>query len=62
MPSSRETEVLRASRGGAPVAVVARQLHLSEGTAPNHLSAAIGKTVAANRAKAVRVAEDNGWL
>ncbi|WP_193613663.1 response regulator transcription factor [Nocardioides lijunqiniae] len=60
--SNREAEVLRASRGGAPVAAVARQLHLSEGTVRNHLSAAIGKTLAANRTEAVRIADDNGWL
>ena len=28
----------------------------------NHLSAAIGKTGAANRAEAVLLAEGNGWL
>lgn len=28
----------------------------------NHLSAAIGKTGARNRADAVRIAEENGWL
>ncbi|WP_134740883.1 response regulator transcription factor [Nocardioides sp. 503] len=60
--SRREAEVLRASRGGAPVAAVARQLHLSEGTVRNHLSGAIGKTLAANRTEAVRIADDNGWL
>jgi two-component system response regulator DesR len=60
--SPREAEVLRAARGGAPVAALARQLSLSEGTVRNHLSAAIGKTLAANRAEAVRTAEDNGWL
>ncbi len=58
----RETEVLRAARDGSPVAVIARRLSLTEGTVRNHLSAAIGKTVAANRAEAVQVAEQNGWL
>ena len=38
------------------------QLFLSEGTVRNHLSAAIGKTGARNRADAVRIAEENGWL
>ena len=28
----------------------------------NHLSAAIGKTGAANRAEAVRIADEHGWL
>ncbi|WP_067441850.1 response regulator transcription factor [Nocardioides jensenii] len=58
----RETEVLRAARDGARVAVVAKRLHLSEGTVRNHLSAAIGKTGADNRGAAVRVSEENGWL
>jgi len=58
----RETEVLRAARGGASVAAMAGQLFLTEGTVRNHLSAAIGKTGAANRTEAVRIAEDNGWL
>lgn len=60
--SPRETEVLRAARDGARVAVIAQRVHLSEGTVRNHLSAAIGKTGADNRAAAVRTAEGNGWL
>jgi two-component system, NarL family, response regulator DesR len=58
----RETEVLRAARDGASVAVIASRVHLSEGTVRNHLSAAIGKTGAGNRAEAVLVAVENGWL
>ena len=60
--TARESDVLRASRDGASVAAVARALFLSEGTVRNHLSAAIGKTGAANRTEAARIAEDNGWL
>ncbi|MEV7326706.1 MULTISPECIES: response regulator transcription factor [Micromonospora] len=60
--TERETEVLRAARGGGTVADLAAALHLSEGTVRNHLSAAIGKTGGRNRADAVRVAERNGWL
>lgn len=60
--TERETDVLRAARDGASVAVVAQCLHLSQGTVRNHLSAAIGKTGGENRAAAVRVAEANGWL
>ncbi|MBQ1066880.1 response regulator transcription factor, partial [Micromonospora sp. D75] len=60
--TERETEVLRTARGGGTVAELAATLHLSEGTVRNHLSAAIGKTGARNRADAVRVAEANGWL
>ncbi|MET7865441.1 response regulator transcription factor [Micromonospora taraxaci] len=60
--TERETEVLRTARGGGTVADLAGALHLSEGTVRNHLSAAIGKTGARNRADAIRVAEQNGWL
>jgi two-component system response regulator DesR len=60
--TARETEVLRAARGGDTVSDVAAVLHLSEGTVRNHLSAAIGKTGARNRAEAVKLAEDRGWL
>jgi two-component system response regulator DesR len=60
--TARESEVLRAARDGASVAVIASRVHLSEGTVRNHLSAAIGKTGAVNRAEAVVVAVDNGWL
>lgn len=60
--TSRETEVLRAAAGGGTNADVARLVHLSEGTVRNHLSSAIGKTMARNRADAVRIAEESGWL
>jgi two-component system response regulator DesR len=58
----RETEVLRAARNGSSVAAIASRLFLSEGTVRNHLSSAIGKTGAGNRAEAVLTAEGNGWL
>jgi two-component system response regulator DesR len=60
--TGRETEVLQAARDGSPVAAIAAKLFLSEGTVRNHLSSAIGKTGAANRAEAVLTAEGNGWL
>ncbi len=60
--TERESDVLRAARTGASVAEIAVELFLSEGTVRNHLSAAIGKTEARNRADAVRIAEANGWL
>jgi two-component system response regulator DesR len=60
--TSRETDVLRTAGDGASVAAIAGQLFLSEGTVRNHLSAAIGKTGAANRAEAFRIADRNGWL
>jgi two-component system response regulator DesR len=58
----RETDVLYAARDGGTVADIAAELHLSEGTVRNHLSAAIGKTGARTRAEAVRLAGSNGWL
>ncbi len=60
--TARETEVMRAARAGGSVSDVAAAVFLSEGTVRNHLSAAIGKTGARNRADAVRIAEENGWL
>jgi two-component system response regulator DesR len=60
--TARETEVLRATRDGGSVSDIAAAVFLSEGTVRNHLSAAIGKTGARNRADAVRIAEENGWL
>jgi two-component system response regulator DesR len=60
--TARETQVLVAARSGGSVADIARQVSLSEGTVRNHLSAAIGKTLARNRADAVRIADEFGWL
>jgi two-component system, NarL family, response regulator DesR len=60
--TARETEVLLAARDGSTVAAIAKKLFLSEGTVRNHLSSAIGKTGAANRAEAVIIADGNGWL
>lgn len=60
--TAREQEVLRAAAGGGTAGRLASQLHLSEGTVRNHLSAAIGKTGTTTRAEAVRVARDRGWL
>ncbi|MEU0541222.1 response regulator transcription factor [Nocardia sp. NPDC005978] len=58
----REREVLAAAVDGATAGVIAKQLHLSEGTVRNHLSAAIGKTGTTTRAEAIRAAERLGWL
>jgi two-component system response regulator DesR len=60
--TARETDVLRAALDGSPVATIAGRLFLSEGTVRNHLSSAIGKTGASNRAEAVLLATGNGWL
>lgn len=60
--SAREAEVLEASADGSSVIEVAGRLHLSEGTVRNHLSAAIQKLNARNRADAARIAKLKGWL
>ncbi|MGC8473099.1 MAG: response regulator transcription factor [Candidatus Dormibacteria bacterium] len=60
--SPRELEVLAAAHGGAPLSELAATLHLSVGTVKNHLSVAIGKLGARNRAEAIRIAEERGWL
>jgi len=60
--TARETDVLREARDGASVATIAQRLFLSQGTVRNHLSAAIGKTGAANRSEAAVIADANGWL
>ncbi len=60
--TKRESEVLLAAKAGGTVADVAKRVFLSEGTVRNHLSAAIGKTGARNRAEAVQIADGNGWL
>ena len=58
----REHEVLLASRQHATVADLAGALYLSPGTVRNHLSSAMQKLDARNRAEALRVAEEKGWL
>ena len=60
--TEREADVLRAAEAGGTVSDLARQLHLSEGTVRNYLSAAIGKTGTRTRAEAARLARENGWL
>ena len=60
--SEREREVLAASTEQATVAEIAASMSLSEGTVRNHLSSAIQKVGARNRAEAARIARDKGWL
>lgn len=60
--TAREVDVLRVALSGGTVAQIARAVHLSEGTVRNHLSSAMGKTGAATRAEAARIADENGWL
>jgi two-component system response regulator DesR len=60
--TGRERDVLAAARHGATVSDIATTLFLSEGTVRNYLSAAIAKTGVRNRAEALRVADERGWL
>ena len=60
--SPREQDVLAAALSGAPVAEIARALHLSVGTVRNYLSTAAAKTQARSSAEAAVIARDRGWL
>jgi two-component system response regulator DesR len=60
--SEREREVLALVATSGTIADISARLSLSEGTVRNHLSAAIQKTGARNRAEAARIAADKGWL
>jgi two-component system response regulator DesR len=58
----RERDVLAAATDGAAIAEIAGKVYLSEGTVRNYLSACIQKTGARNRAEALRIARERGWL
>jgi two-component system response regulator DesR len=58
----READVLAHSADGATIAEIARTIYLSEGTVRNYLSSCIQKTGARNRAEALRIAQERGWL
>lgn len=60
--TERERDVLVAARTQATAAEIARRLYLSEGTVRNYLSAAIRKLGARNRAEAIHIADEKGWL
>lgn len=60
--TERETAVLRAASTGASGPEIAATLFLGEGTVRNHISSAIGKLGVTNRAEAVRMATESGWL
>ncbi|MFE7628623.1 MULTISPECIES: response regulator transcription factor [unclassified Streptomyces] len=60
--TEREREVLRIAADGSTNAEIAAALHLSQGTVRNYLSMAIQKMAARNRAEAVRMAREKGWL
>jgi len=58
----RELEVLRLAEFDTPVAAIAKQTHLSNGTVRNYIAAVITKLGVSTRAEAVRTAHENGWL
>jgi two-component system response regulator DesR len=60
--TDRETEVLSAAAAHHAITDIAARLHLSPGTVRNHLSAAIQKLGARNRAEAAEIAQQKGWL
>lgn len=60
--TQREQQVLRLAGQGQSAAAIAAEVFLSAGTVRNHLSSAIGKTRASNRAEAARIARDKGWV
>ncbi|WP_406092935.1 response regulator [Streptomyces sp. NBC_01013] len=60
--TERERDVLRTAADGSTNAEIAAALHLSQGTVRNYLSMAIQKMAARNRAEAVRMAREKGWL
>jgi two-component system response regulator DesR len=58
----RERDVLLAADGGGTIVEIAAELYLSEGTVRNYLSSCIQKTGARNRAEALKIAQERGWL
>jgi two-component system, NarL family, response regulator DesR len=60
--TGRETDVLAAAASHDAISEIASRLHLSPGTVRNHLSAAMQKLGARNRAEAVQMAQRKGWL
>ena len=60
--TERERDVLAAAATHATAAEIGRAASLSEGTVRNYLSAAIQKLGARNRAEAIDIAGERGWL
>ena len=58
----REREVLARARTEGTIAQLAAALHLSHGTARNHLSSVMRKLDAGSRIEAIRIAEERGWI
>ncbi len=60
--SPRERKILAACAEGLSTAEIATRLWLSEGTLRNRVSEILGKLGVRNRAEAVQIARENGWL
>ncbi|WP_019355070.1 response regulator transcription factor [Streptomyces sp. AA1529] len=60
--SAREAELLELAADGAPIARIAEQASLTQGTVRNYLSAAAAKLGAENRHAAARTARARGWI
>ena len=60
--TERERDVLAAADEMPTATEIAAHVYLSEGTVRNYLSSAIQKLGARNRAEAIRLAEEKGWL
>jgi two-component system response regulator DesR len=60
--STREREILAACAEGLSTAELATRLWLSEGTVRNRVSEILGKLGVRNRAEAVQLAREKGWL
>ncbi|MGW3407819.1 response regulator transcription factor [Streptomyces sp. NBC_00554] len=60
--SDRELDVLRATRTGASVKEIAKEVGLAQGTVRNYLSAAMSKLNANSRHAAAHRAWEEGWI
>jgi two-component system, NarL family, response regulator DesR len=60
--STGEREILAACAEGLATAEIATRLWLSEGTVRNRVSEILGRLGVRNRAEAVQIARENGWL
>ena len=58
----RESDVLEAAAGGAPIDAIAGKVSLSPGTVRNYLSSASAKLGVSNRHEAVAKARQLGWI
>ncbi|WP_405931699.1 DNA-binding response regulator [Streptomyces sp. NBC_00827] len=60
--SDRELDVLRATRTGASVKEIAKEVGLAQGTVRNYLSAAMSKLNVSSRHAAAHRAWEEGWI